>query len=103
MLIAEKMMEVSIELEKYKIQIAALQETRSKGHGQINNKNFTLFNSGDEKQGNYGLAFMLISKMRDDTMDFKPINERLAYLRVAAKPLNISLINAYAPTENAKN
>lgn len=97
------MIEVNLELEKYRIQIAALQETRWKGDGQINNKNFTLLYSGDKKQGQYGVAFMVMREMKENIIQFKPINERLAYLRIAAKPFNISLLNAYAPTENANS
>src|SRR3978361_1936150 len=35
-------------------------------------------------------------------MEFKPVSERIAYLRIKARPFNISLVNGYAPTEKAR-
>lgn len=102
MLTVGKMTEISSELKKYDIHIAGLQEIRWKGSGQISNEKYTILYSGDKKQGQYGVAFMVINKMQSNILQFKPINERLAYIRMKATPFNISILNAYAPTENAR-
>lgn len=102
MLEVGKEIEVAKELGKSKIEIAALQETRWSKQGQINNDKFTILYSGEEKQGQNGVAFIIMGKTRDNIMEYKAIDGRIAYIRLKAKPYNISIINAYAPTEIAE-
>lgn len=97
MLAPGKMMEVARELTKYGISIAALQEIRWGGQGEINKKDFKMLYSGEKKQGHKGTAFIIDKKLK--IMAFKPINGRLCYVRIEGKPLNLSIICAYAPTE----
>lgn len=96
-----KMQEIGLELKRYNIDIAAIQEVRWEGQGNITKKHFTMFYSGGKKQGKYGVAFLILGNTRNKVIDFKPINERLAYIRIEAKPFNISILNVYAPTEGA--
>lgn len=103
MLVPGKMQEIGDELRRYNVNIAALQEIRWKGQGVIDKPEFTVRYSGSDKQGQYGVAFMIMGKMRDNIIEYRPISERLAYLRIRAKPFNISLLNIYAPTEKARD
>lgn len=97
-----RLREVESELGRYRIDIAAVQETRWMGQGEIDGKYFTVRYSGGEKQGQHGVAFIIGGRLRNNVMEFKPINERMAYLRVETKPFNMSILNLYAPTERAK-
>ena len=94
-----KMQEIVGEVRKYGIDFVALQEVRWKGQGEINKLDYTLKYSGAEKQGKHGVGFVIMEKLKENIMEFNAINERLAYLRIKAKPLNISILNVYAPTE----
>lgn len=49
-----KTMEIADEMEKYKIDIIALQEVRWEKQRQIDSKHFTMVYSGEEKQGRNG-------------------------------------------------
>jgi len=51
MLQARKMMEIAEELQKWEIDITAIQEVRWKGSGKINKPKYTVYYSGAEKQG----------------------------------------------------
>lgn len=94
-----KMQEIVDEIKRYGIDIAAIQETRWKGQGEISKNNFTLRYSGAEKQGQYGVGFIIMGKLKESIMEFNPISERMAYLRIETKPFNLSILNIYAPTE----
>ncbi|KAK4873087.1 hypothetical protein RN001_015116 [Aquatica leii] len=52
-----KMMEVAKEITRYQVDVAAVQEVRWKGEGEIIKKDFTLLYLGEKKQGANGFAF----------------------------------------------
>jgi hypothetical protein len=55
-----KMMEITDEVLKLGIDLAALQEIRWQGHGEINKKNFTVIYSGPENRtGQNGTGFII--------------------------------------------
>ena len=88
------------ELTKYKTQVTAVQETRWLGEGINELPSHTILYSG-KKDGSheYGVAFIVESKIKNNIIDFRPINERLCVLRLRTKFYNIAMINGYAPTE----
>ena len=90
------------EVKKYEIDLVASQEVRWKGQEEINKSDYTLKYSGAGKQGKHGLRFVRMEKLKANIMEFNAINDRLAYLRIKAKPLNISILNVYAPTETSE-
>lgn len=101
MLMAGKMTEVAREMKRYNIEILALQEIRWSGQGAVDKKEYTLYYSGNEKQGRNGTGFMISETVRGRVISFRAINGRLSYIRIENKQANISVVNAYAPTEDA--
>ena len=97
-----KLNELAMETEKSGTSIMAIQEVRWGGQGQINKQKFSFLYSGEDKQGKNGVGFLVTRKLANKIIDFKPINGRSAYLRIEAKPFNLSLINIYAPTDVAE-
>lgn len=102
MMIAGKMEEIALELEKYKIDIAAIQEIRWKGNGAVRKDKYEMRYSGGEKQGRNGVGFIIRGKVKQKVLEFNPISDRMAYIRIAATPSKISILNVYAPTEMAE-
>ncbi|XP_045494840.1 craniofacial development protein 2-like [Colias croceus] len=91
------------ELKRYHITIAALQEVRWPGNGECAlDDGFMLFYSGnlDGKHIN-GTGFMVANKNVSSVLRFDAISERICVLRLKGKFSNITIINAYAPTELA--
>jgi hypothetical protein len=85
-------------LQKYSIDIAAIQEIRWKGTGVMDTGNFTMYYNGNI--GNtFGLGFLVRKKYKHTVIGFEPINERLCVLRVRGKFKNTTMICAHAPTE----
>jgi len=103
MLQVGKMMEIAEELQKWEIGITAIQEVRWKGSGKINKPKYTVYYSGAEKQGEHGVGCIVTKKLQNYCMGFEPINERMCKLRIRGKFYNITLISAYAPTEDAQD
>jgi exonuclease III len=79
----------------------ALQDTRWPGRRQINKQGYTLYYSGSkEKTGQAGTGFLLRKKIQKHIISYELHNEHLCKVRVKGKYNNITLINAYAPTED---
>ena len=90
------------EIIRYRMDMVALQEIRWKGKGDIKKKEFTMYFSGDEnKQGQHGVGFIVLKKMKKSVLGFNPVSERICTLRIKGKFHNITFINIYAPTEDA--
>lgn len=102
MLIAGRLEETAREMRRYNVGILALQETRWRGTGRIDREHYTVYYSGEEKQGKNGTAFMIDKRYRGRVKKFKPINGRLCSITITNKQANITIVNAYAPTEDAE-
>jgi hypothetical protein len=64
----------------------AVQEIRWQGRGKIDKNNFTIFYGGTENRtGNYGTGFIISKRMKDNIINFEPINERISKLKIRGK------------------
>ncbi|XP_071628707.1 craniofacial development protein 2-like [Temnothorax longispinosus] len=96
------MMEVAEEVLRYGLDVVALQEVRWKGNGRIDKKNYSMFYSGSEtRTGQRGTGFIINSKMKKSYLGFEPLGEKMCKLRLKGRFRNLSIISAYAPTEDA--
>ena len=76
MLAPGKMEEIARELIKFKYDLAAIQEIRWKGQGEIRKKNYTLMCSGSESRtGQRGTGFIITGRVRKSILSFEPCNE----------------------------
>lgn len=87
------------ELSRMRVDIAAIQEVRWKGSGNVQGRNYIIFYSGSSEKHAFGTAFVVPSRLKQAVMDFQPINERLCKLRLRGKKCHMTLINVHAPTE----
>lgn len=82
----------------------ALQETRWSGSGQINQGDYIFYYSGPTtRTGQAGTGFLIKRKLVANILNFEPISDRIAKLRLRSKYNNITLINVYAPTETSED
>ncbi|XP_048487060.1 uncharacterized protein LOC105395445 [Plutella xylostella] len=91
------------ELTRHKINIAALQEVRWPGQGECELENgAVLFYSGNSSGHHInGTGFIANKDATKNIIRFDAISERLCVLRVKSRFSNITIVNAYAPTESA--
>ena len=93
---------VAMELEKYRIDIAALCETRFSESGSLDDMNYTFFWSGkpngERREAGVGFAIRknIATKLTEKP---KPVNERIMTMRIPlAKNGNATFVSIYAPT-----
>lgn len=86
------------EINKYDMQIIALQETHLPGNGIQEIDNHILFKSGN-KQRQFGTGFILNKQLKEKVLDFQQISERLCKIRIKEVNMNLSILNIHAPTE----
>lgn len=101
---ASRANQIANEMKRYKIKILGLSEVRWLGSGETRLANGThILYSGkidENEKHEYGVAFMLDEESRKALLEWKPISERLITARFKGRFFNISIINAYAPTNN---
>jgi exonuclease III len=97
--------QVGRETRQYRIEILEVSECRCNGYRS--NKlatGETILYSGHQKEETEhtrGAASILQDKATSALIDWEPISERLIKARFKSKFNNITIINAYAPTNNA--
>jgi hypothetical protein len=85
-------------MQKYKLELLAIQETRWLGQGVHDYKGFIVFHSGkNDGSHELGTAFIIGKKLRNVT-HVLPMNERICVLHMKTK-FNMWVINAHGPTE----
>lgn len=86
------------ELERYKIMIMALQETRWPDKGRILKKSHALYYSGTRGRHEFDTGFLVHKQMVDRVMSFTLVNERICSIRIRGHFRNITIISVHAPT-----
>lgn len=89
-------------LEKYKMDITAVQEIRWLNSGNTKISKSVILYSGKEDTHEFGTGFVIKEGLMSELISFKPINERICSIRLRGKWYNISLIAVHAPTEEAE-
>lgn len=93
--------ELSYEMENYNWNILGLSEVRKKSYGEItSNQGHKLFFSGRQDKHQHGVGFLVNKNTLSSVIGCELISSRLIALRIRAKPLNITLIQVYAPTSD---
>jgi hypothetical protein len=79
-----------------RLELMGISELHWIGCGHIMTKDNVIYDSGNAKEIRKGVAFIVGRKLA--VVGYNPISNRVIYLRLAAKPLNISVVQVYAPT-----
>jgi NACalpha-BTF3-like transcription factor len=89
------------ELRKYKIAIAAIQETRwDKLTPQAFTSNgYNIYTSSLANNHGFGTAFLVVSKFNHLVINFTPINDRLCVIRIKGRFFNIHAPTNYSAEE----
>jgi Reverse transcriptase (RNA-dependent DNA polymerase)/Domain of unknown function (DUF6451) len=102
---AGKLAEICREMDQMKVEVLGLCETRWNQSGQQDTSDGKLLMySGmpdDDDDHVYGVGVLLSRKMKANLISWMPISERLMTVRIKGKQRNISIVQGYAPTEDA--
>src|SRR6218665_1443378 len=86
-------------MKAYRYDILGLAEMRWTGSGDLNNGEVIW--SGEEKDHQRGVVFLLNSRARLALLGYKPVNSRIIAARFNGQPLNLSVIQIHAPTADS--
>jgi exonuclease III len=94
------------DMEKYKIQIACLQETRCRNKNYDNDKGKIICFESDENtqpHSRYGTGFYICKAWIPHIWSFKYISDRISVIifrlnKIGQRPVKMTIINVYAPT-----
>jgi len=90
------------ELDRLKVDVCSLSEVRWEGQGHFTTlQGHTVAYSGNEKQGQHGVAVWMHKRATGTMTGYEPICERIISVRLNAKQRKITLVQVYAPTTAA--
>lgn len=98
-----KIEEVKKEMEKAKLDILGICETRWAGKDDYISGNVRIIQSGNDKGGNRGVAILLSRKWKNNVLNTYHINDRLLMIKLEAQPTALYIIQVYFPTSKQQN
>ena len=70
--------------------------------GEFNSDDHYIYYCGQESLGRNGVAIMVNKRVRNAVFGCNLKNDRMVSVRFQGKPVNITIIQVYAPTSNAE-
>ena len=101
---AGKSAQVARVMNQMKIQIMGISECRWIGAGRMklsSGETVVLYSGRDDDQHRQGVAIMMTPEATKALIDWSPINERMIKARFYSKFVKLTMIDAYAPTNDA--
>ena len=93
---------VKEEMRRTRIEILGVSEIWWKGKGHFQSDDFMVYYSGHDDSKRNGVAIILKKNIAQTILGYNPVNDRIISVRLQGKPLNITLIQVYAPTTGAE-
>ena len=91
------------EMDRCHVNILGIAELRWSGKGHFSTDDHTIYYSGNEKGGSNGVAFFTSSFISKHVLGYNPVSDRIISIRIQAQPINLSIIQVYAPTSTASD
>jgi hypothetical protein len=92
-------------MERYKLAILGVSEVRWNGSGQITSNGNVFMYSGMSNINDphmKGVGMLLSKNIRAVLLEWNPISERIITAKIKTKFRNMSIVQCYAPTEDAE-
>lgn len=87
------------EMDRMNISILGISEMRWPDSGNINIENYKVLYSGSTTGTHeYGVGIILADKMAKSVKNFIPISSRVILVQLLATPVDVNIIQVYAPT-----
>ena len=84
------------------IDILGINELKLTGMGEFNSDDHYIYYCGQESLRRNGVAIMLNKRVQNAVLGCNLKNDRMISVNFQSKPLNITVIQVYAPTSNAE-
>ena len=93
---------VKQEMTRVNIDILGISELKWTGMGEFNSDNPYVYYCGQESLRGNGVALIVNKRVQNAVLKCNLKNDRMISVHVQGKPFNITVIQVYAPTNNAK-
>jgi exonuclease III len=87
-------------MEDLEIDIIGLSEMRWKGAGDLISNGYKIIHSGGKKHER-GVGFIISPKKLRAVKGYWAISDRILLVKISGKPVDINIIQIYAPTSNS--
>ena len=84
------------------VDILGISELKWTGMGEFNSDDHYIYCGKQESLRRNGVAIMVKNRVRNAVLGCNLRNNRMISVRFQGKPFNITVIQVYAPTSNAK-
>ena len=93
---------VKQEMARVNIDIPGISELKWTGMGEFNSDDHYIYYCGQESLRRNGLAIMVNKRVQNAVLGYNLKNDRMISVHFQGKPFNITVIQVYAPTNNAE-
>ena len=93
---------VKQEMARVNVDILGITELRWTGMGEFNSDDHYIYYCGQESLRRNGVAIMVNKRVRSAILGCNLKNNRMISVRFQGKPFNITVIQVYAPINNAE-
>ena len=93
---------VKQEMARVNVDILGIRELKWTGMGGFNSDDHYIYYCDQESLRRNGVAIIVNKRVRNAVLGCSLKNDRMIYVRFQGKPFNITVIQVYAPTTNAK-
>ena len=93
---------VKQEMTRVNIKILGISEIRWTGMGEFNSDDHYIYYFGQESLRRNGVAIMVNRRVWNAVLGWNLKNDTMISVRFQGKPLNITVIQVYAPTRNTE-
>ena len=93
---------VKQEMARVNLDILGISELKWTGMGEFNSDDHYIYYCGQESLRRKGLALIVNKRVQNTVLGCNLKNDRMISVRFQGKLLNITVIQVYAPTTNAK-
>ena len=96
-----KLNTVQKEMKGLDIDILGISEMKWTDSGHFRSANNIVMYSGHNTSRKNGVGMIITNQVSKSLIGYKAVNDRIIYIRVKAHPVNITCVQAYAPTTSA--
>ncbi|XP_030747690.1 craniofacial development protein 2-like [Sitophilus oryzae] len=96
---AGKLRNLLLEIQRMDIQITGVCETRWSDATTFHSEDYAVYTSGTrDRSHKNGVAIIISKSLGNSVRNFVPFSDRVMLLQLAIKPVNINIVQVYAPT-----
>ncbi|CAM4881326.1 unnamed protein product [Rotaria socialis] len=86
------------EMSRINIDILGISELKWTGMGHFISDDYHIFYCGQENHRRNGVAIIVNKRLSNSVLGYNPKNDRIISIRLLGKPINVTVIQVYAPT-----